>query len=73
MKKIVFSIMLTIIGLIFSAFCFMYASLNPWDYNGVTGLMGSFLGTNMLMPFIISLIVMISGLVISWYEAYKRK
>ena len=38
----------------FSSFCFIYAVMNPWNYNGINGLLGSFLGTQTLVPFIIS-------------------
>lgn len=73
MKKIVFGTLIAIIGLVFSTFSFVYAAFNPWDYNGISGLMGSFLGTNMLIPFIISVVVMLIGLIIVWFEAYRRK
>ena len=73
MKRIIFGLMLTIIGLIFSGFCFVYAAVNPWDYNGVSGLMGSFLGTNLLIPFIVSMVIMIVGLILLWFESYIKK
>ena len=73
MKRSVFGILLTIIGLIFAAFSFIYAAMNPWNYNGIGGLRGSFLGTNMTMPFVVGLIVMIIGLSVTFYEAYIRK
>ena len=44
--------MVTVIGLVFSAFSFIYAALNPWNWNGIDGLLGSFLGTHMLLPFL---------------------
>lgn len=65
--------MLVVIGLIFSAFCFVYAVMNPWDYNGITGLRGSFLGTHTWIPFITSIVTMAIGLLICFYEAYLRK
>ena len=73
MKKTIFGALITIIGLVFATFSFVYAAINPWDYNGISGLMGSFLGTNMLIPFIISVVVLLIGLVIVWFEAYRRK
>ena len=73
MKRIIFGTLITIIGLVFTAFTFIYAALNPWSYNGIDGLMGSFLGTQMLVPFIISLIVLVIGLAIVGFEAYRRK
>lgn len=73
MKKFVFGIMLTVIGLIYSAFCFIYAVMNPWNYNGIFGLLGAFLGTETLIPFLISMTVLIVGLIICGYEAYRRR
>ncbi|MFA9378186.1 MAG: hypothetical protein ACERKZ_15800 [Lachnotalea sp.] len=73
MKKFLFGTFITVIGLIFSAFCFIYTAINPCDYDGITGLRGAFLGTGLLFPFIISLTILIVGLSICWYEAYRRK
>lgn len=72
-NKMVLGVLITLIGLVFSAFSFIYAALNPWNYNGIDGLLGSFLGTNMLLPFIIGLAIMVVGLVICFKEAYGKK
>jgi hypothetical protein len=71
-SKIVFGVLLTIIGFVFSAFSFIWAALNPWDWNGISGLLGSFLGTNMLIPFVIGTIVMLIGLLICFVEAFHK-
>lgn len=71
-NKMVFGALITIIGLVFSAFSFIYAAMNPWTWNDIDGLLGSFLGTHMLIPFIIGVIVMIAGLVICFKEAYRK-
>ena len=73
MKKFIFGVMLVVIGFVFTAFCFIYAVMHPWDYNGISGLKGSLLGTNTLVPFNISLITMVIGLGVCFYEAYLRK
>ena len=62
-----------ILCIIFSAFCFINAVLNPWNYNGIEGLLGSFLGTNTLVPFILSLIVMVLGLAICFWRAFRKE
>lgn len=66
-------ILLTLIGLVFSAFCFMNAVLNPWTYHGVGGLLGALLGSQTLIPFIVALVVMIFGLAICFWIAFKNK
>lgn len=65
-------ILLTLIGFAFSAFCFMNAVLNPWTYDGVGGLLGALLGTHTLIPFIIAMVVMVFGLAICFWTAFKK-
>lgn len=70
MKRFLFGTMLVVIGFLSTSFCFIYAVIHPWVYNGITGLRASFLGTNTGIPFIISIIILIIGLSICFYEAY---
>ena len=72
-KKMIFGVLLTIIGLVFAAFSFVYAAWNPWDWNGIQGILGSMLGTHMLIPFITAMTVMIVGLVICYKDAYSEQ
>ena len=72
-KKMVCGILLTVIGFCTFFFCFVYAILHPWNYNGTDGLLGSLLGTHTLGPFIISFIVMIVGIAICFWRAFKSK
>ncbi len=72
-KKMVCGVLLTIVGLFFSALTFIYAAMNPWDYNGMDGILGSLLGTKMLIPFIISMMVMVAGLGYCFWCAYAKK
>ncbi len=73
MKRFIFGILLVLMGFISSEFCFIYAVMHPWDYNGITGLRGAFLGTQTGTPFVISMIVLVIGLIICFYEAYIGK
>lgn len=72
-KKMIFGILLTIIGLSFSAICFVDALLNPCIYNGIDGLLGAFLGQDTLIPFVISFAAMILGVGICYREAFREK
>ena len=72
-KKMIVGVLLTLIGLVFSAFCFFDAVLNPCNYNGIEGLLGAFLGQHTLIPFIISLAVMAAGLGICFWRAFIHK
>lgn len=71
-NKMLFGVLITTIGLVFSAFSFIYAAMNPWEWNGIGGLLGSFLGTHMLIPFIIGMLIMIVGLVLCFLESYCK-
>ncbi len=72
MKKTVCGVLVTVIGLVFSVVCLVYAMQHPWNYKGIDGLMGSLLGTKMLIPLILSFIVMLSGLVYCFWSAYQK-
>ena len=60
--KLLCGLLLTLVGLVFSSICFIYAVMNPWNYNGINGLLGSFLGTQTLVPFIISTAAILLGI-----------
>lgn len=72
-SKMICGVLVTLIGLVFSAFSFIYAALNPWNWNGIDGLLGSFLGTHMLVPFMLSTALMLAGLAFCFFIAYKEK
>ena len=61
MKKMIFGILLTLIGLLFSAFCFICIVLKPLTYNWLN------------IHFILSFAVMCVGLVICGWEAFHKK
>lgn len=71
-NKMLFGVLITTIGLVFSAFSFIYAAMNPWEWNGIGGLLGSFLGTHMMIPFVIGMLIMIVGIVLCFMEAYRK-
>lgn len=72
MKKFIFGILIFLLGLVMMILNYIFAMINPWDYNGITGILGSLLGTNTLGIFIFSILVIICGLYICWLEAYKK-
>ena len=72
MKRMVFGTLLTLVGLLFSPFCFIHAVLNPVSLNGVEGLMSAFLYHHTLVPVILSSVVMCAGLVICGWEAFRK-
>lgn len=71
-KKMICGILLVIIGVSFSVVCLIYAALNPTIYNHSSGLVATLLGTDMLLPLIISLLIMFSGLSVCFWNAFKK-
>lgn len=72
-KKMIFGILLTIIGLFFTAILLVDALLNPCIYNGVDGLLGAFLGQGTLIPFVVSLAIMILGIGVCFWRAFRKE
>lgn len=73
MKRLIFGLSLVFIGLSYSLTCFVHALDAPWFSHGADGLLGSFLGTNTLFPFFLSILIMTCGLLVCLFEAYRRK
>ena len=73
MQRFFFGLMLPVIGLAYSLLCFIWAVREPWYYNGIEGLLGSFLGNDILVPFLFFSLLMFLGLVICCCEAFRRK
>ena len=73
MKKFALGIILSTIGFIYSFACFVYTILNPCIVNGQGGLIVSFRENDVLLPFLISILILIIGVLICGYEAYRKK
>lgn len=72
-KKMVFGGLLAMVGLFYSGFFIIYAGLNPWSWNEIEGLLGSLLGNRLIIPFVISVLVMLTGIAICWKETYRKE
>lgn len=73
MKKFLFGLIVFLLGAVVSVFNYIDAVLNPCNYNGIGGLRGAFLGRGTLALTIIFMIIMLIGLGISGFEAYRKK
>lgn len=71
-KKMIFGLLLAVIGGVFSAFCFFYAVMHPCIYNSTDGLLGALLCADLIIPFVIAMIVMITGVAICGKEAFRK-
>lgn len=72
-SKAAFGCLICIIGLAFSVPSYIYAAAHPWGYNHIEGLLGSFLGTRTLIPFIIGIAMLVVGLAICFTETKNKK
>lgn len=73
MKKFIFGLMLFVLGAAVSGFNYSDAVLNPCTYNGIGGLRGAFLSRGTLNLTIVFVIIMLIGLGICGFEAYRKK
>lgn len=73
MKKMFFGSLVFVSGLFGVALFYVNAIMHPWNYHGIDGILGSFLGTGTLIPFIASCCIVLMGLCICGYEAYFKK
>lgn len=53
MKKLMFGISWQTLGFLGAIIILCSAALHQWDYNGITGIMGSLLGLELMIPFIV--------------------
>ncbi len=71
-RKMVCWVLTTVIGLVFSLFCLIYAAMNPCTYNGHDGLWGALLAGGIVGLFVISGSAMCIGLLLCFIEAYRK-
>ena len=69
----IFGMMLFSGGLIGVMSLTIVAAFNPWDYNGISGLRGSLLGTGTMSSFKFFCVMWLIGTIICGYEAYIQK
>lgn len=63
-KKMILGIAWQLMGFLGSIAILCSATLHQWDYNGITGILGSLLGLDLIIPFIVCITLFIYGLVV---------
>ena len=63
MKKMILGIVWQLMGFLGSIIILCSAAPHQWDYNGITGILGSLLGLDLIIPLIICIIFFICGAV----------
>ena len=64
MKKMMLGIVWQLMGFLGSIAILCSATLHQWDYNGITGVLGSLLGLDLIIPFIVCITLFICGVVV---------
>ena len=68
MKKMILGVVWQLMGFLGSIAILCSATLHQCNYNGITGVLGSLLGLELIIPFIICLTLFICGLVVCFRE-----
>ena len=63
-KKMILGIVWQLMGFLGSIAILCSATLHQWDYDGITGVLGSLLGLDLIIPFIVCITLFICGLVV---------
>ena len=64
MKKMILGIAWQLMGFLGSIAILCSAAVHQWDYNGITGVLGSLLGLELIIPFIVCVTLFICGFVV---------
>ena len=73
MKRLLFGMMLSLVGLSYSLVCFHGVVSNPWYSNAEDRLFSCFYQANTLAPFFISTTLLLIGLIVVMFEAFRKK
>lgn len=72
MKKMILGIAWQLMGFIGSIIILCSAAPHQWDYNGITGILGSLLGLDLIIPLIVCIILFICGAVVCFKETQEN-
>ena len=61
MKKLILGIAWQILGFLGAIIILCSAAPHQWDYNGITGIMGSLLGLDLVLPLIVCTVLFVVG------------
>ena len=63
MKKMMLGIGWQVSGFLGAVLILCAAAPHQWDYNGITGIVGSLLGLQLIIPFIVCVVLFVLGIV----------
>lgn len=64
MKKMILGCVWQILGFLGAIIILCSAAPHRWDYNGVTGILGSLLGVDLILPLVVCVALFIFGVII---------
>lgn len=73
MKKMILGIVWQILGFFGAIIILCSAAPHQWSYNGITGLLGSLLGLDLLIPLILCIILFVVGVIFCFIELQEKK
>lgn len=73
MKKMILGITWQLMGFFGAIIILCSAAPNQWDYDGITGILGSLLGLDLLFPLIVCIVFFVFGVIICIREIDKEK
>ena len=72
MKKLILGLAWQAMGLFGAIMCICEAAQHNWDYYGISGVSGSLLGTRLMLPLVVCVILFIAGSVFVILEFLKE-
>ena len=72
MKKLIFGLVWQILGFLGAIIILCAAAPHQWDYNGITGIVGSLLGLELMIPLVVCIVIFIVGSVFCYKEIREK-
>ena len=72
MKKLITGLAWQTMGLFGAIMCICEAAQHNWTYNGISGIRGSLLGTRLMLPLVVSVVLFVAGSVFVIWELLKE-
>ena len=72
MKKMILGIVWQLMGFLGGIVILCSAAPHKWNYNGISGLLGSLLGLDLILPFVFCVALFICGVVVCFKEIHNQ-
>lgn len=72
MKKMLLGVVWQLMGFFGAIIILCSAAPHDWDYNGITGILGSLLGLGLVLPLIVCIVFFVLGAIICIKELDKE-